>query len=87
MSYGLLGLNQQFKREAKDGYRQVAGLQQAREIANQNIENANRSRNMSSAGTGAGIGMSMGMAGGPISMAAGAAIGGIGGYLVSSIFG
>jgi hypothetical protein len=31
--------------------------------------------------------MSIGMAGGPIGMAAGAAIGGIGGYLVSSILG
>ena len=87
MSYGLLGLNQQFKREAKDGYRQVAGLQQAREIANDNMETAAKSRNVSSAGMGAGIGMSMAMAGGPIGMAAGAAIGGIGGYLVSSIFG
>jgi hypothetical protein len=80
MSYGLLGLSQQFKREAKDGYRQVAGLQQAREIANDNMETAAKSRNVNAAGMGAGIGMSMG---GPV----GAAIGGIGGYLVSSIFG
>lgn len=80
MSYGLLGLNAGLKREAKEGFRQVAGLEQAREIANDNIESANRSRNMNAAGTGAGVGF---MVGGPV----GAVVGGVGGYLISSIFG
>ena len=80
MSYGLLGLSAGLKSEAKEGYRQVAGLEQARETAKENLDAADRGRNMNSAGAGAGIGF---MAGGPV----GAAIGGIGGYLVSSIFG
>lgn len=79
-SYGLLGLNAGLKREAKDAYGRVAELESARETANDNIEAANHTRNMSAAGTGAGIGF---MAGGPV----GAVVGGVGGYLISSIFG
>ncbi|WLD56875.1 hypothetical protein NFC81_09040 [Salinispirillum sp. LH 10-3-1] len=97
MSFGLLGLQQDMKGQAVDGYARVADLEQRRNQANDNIDAAKTAQRNSNIGAGAGLGLSMATAGasgaamgakfgamaGPVGLVGGAAAG----YLFSKFFG
>lgn len=76
---GLIGVGQQYKNQAKQGLQQASSLEQGREIAGDNIKQAEKGMRMSAVGTGAGIGM---MAGGPVGALIGAGVG----LLASELF-
>lgn len=79
MSFGLLGLQQELKKDAIGGLGNAANMEQQRNAANQQLKQARRQQTMSNVGTGAGIGM---LAGGPL----GALVGAGAGFIFDRIF-
>ncbi|QSH59282.1 bacteriocin [Photobacterium damselae] len=80
MSYSILDMGGDTRKQALSGLRDAANRETERENANKQLKTAKRTRTMSSIGSGATIGA---MAGGPI----GAVVGGLGGALIDGIFG
>lgn len=87
---GLIGLGQDTKESAKAGLSKVAALESQRNLANKNLEAAERSQKASMAGggaaTGAMIGAQYGTAGGPWGIAVGAVVGAAAGLLGAELF-
>lgn len=77
-AYGLVGYGNQVKKQAMAGLEKSAQLEQNREIANDNLKAAEKSKRVSSGGMGMGIGymMAKGTAvGGPWGAAIGLGLG------------
>lgn len=84
---GLIGVGQQYKNESKQGLQTVSNLSQGREIAGDNLEQAEKSQKMSAVGMGASVGMMAGMqAGATVGGPWGAAIGAGIGLIASELF-
>lgn len=75
----MIGLGQQLKGQARQGFGVLANLEQQRNRANDQLELAEEQRTMSNVGTGVGIGMAVG---GPM----GAVYGGLAGLAFDTIF-
>jgi|TARA_R100000501_G_C2621566_1_gene114795 hypothetical protein len=81
MSYGLISVADKFNNNAMTGLADAAKREQAREIAGDQIEAADKAARASAVGTGAGLGMIAGMQAGAIGGPAGMAVGAAAGYL------
>ena len=79
MGYSILDLGNDTRKQALSGLREATSREQEREIANDNLKQAEKQQKMSSVGMGASVGM---MAGGP----AGAAIGAASGLVLGELF-
>lgn len=79
MAYSILDLGNDTRKQALSGLREATNRENEREIANENIKQAERAQTMSSVGMGASMGM---MIGGPV----GGAIGAAGGLIIGEIF-
>lgn len=79
MSYSLLQLGADTRKQALAGLKSSAEREEQREQANENLKQAERQQTMSSVGAGASIGM---MAYGPV----GAAVGAAAGFVIGELF-
>lgn len=80
MSYSILNIGSDTRKQALSGLRDVANREQEIEHANKQIKTAERTQTMSAAGTGAMIGAMTPL--GPV----GAVIGGVGGLIIGELF-
>ena len=79
MSYSILSLGGDTRKQAMDGLRQAADREEQIESTNKQLKTAERTQTMSAMGSGAMIGT---MVGGPI----GGAIGAVGGLIIGELF-
>lgn len=79
MSYSILNLGGETRKQAMSGLRQAADREEEIERTNKQLKTAERTQTMSAMGSGAAIGT---MVGGPI----GGAIGAVGGLIIGELF-
>ena len=82
MGYGLVDVQRGLDREAKAGLADAAALEQQREMANDQLEQADKAGKMNAVATGAGTGAAIGSVVPGVGTVIGAGVGAATGYLM-----
>lgn len=86
MAYSILDVGGDTRKQALSGLREATSREHEREIANDNIKQAERQQTMSSVGMGASAGLMAGMQAGSVGGPAGMAIGAAAGFVLGELF-